>query len=125
MSKYKNITISKISNRTPMQPTKQQIVYGIYSNEELVSMTKELTGYLRKNRTSDWQKKESARAGMRRMIKHLLKKYHYPPEEAANAQETVIKQCEQWTDNEQKNYSTKSAKVYEIHEDKTQMAAEL
>ena len=108
-----------------MQPTKQQIVYGIYSNEELVSMTKELTGYLRKNRTSDWQKKESARAGMRRMIKHLLKKYHYPPEEAANAQETVIKQCKQWTDNEQKNYSTKSAKVYEIHEDKTQMAAEL
>ena len=124
MSKYKNITISKISNRTPMQPTKQQIVYGIYSNEELVSMTKELTGYLRKNRTSDWQKKESARAGMRRMIKHLLKKYHYPPEEAANAQETVIKQCEQWTDNEQYNYSTKSVKQYEIYKDEIQMAAE-
>nr|WP_234396446.1 type I restriction enzyme endonuclease domain-containing protein [Prevotella dentasini] len=33
------------------------------------------------------------------MIKHLLKKYHYPPEEAANALETVIKQCEQWTVN--------------------------
>ena len=107
-----------------MLSTKQQIVYDIYSNEELVSMTKELTGYLRKNRTIDWQKKESARAGMRRMIKHLLKKYHYPPEEAANALETVISQCEQWTDNEQENYSTKSAKMYEIHEDEVQMAAE-
>ena len=61
---------------------------------------------------------------MRRMIKHLLKKYHYPPEEAANALDTVIKQCEQWTDNEQENYSTKSTKMYEIHEDEIQMAAE-
>ena len=68
-----------------MLPTKQQIVCDIYSNEELVSMTKELTDSLRKNRTIDWQKKESARAGIRRMIKHFLKKYHYPPEEAANA----------------------------------------
>ena len=61
---------------------------------------------------------------MRRIIKHLLKKYHYPPEEAANALEIVIKQCEQWTDNEQENYSTKSTKVYEIHEDDILMAAE-
>lgn len=104
--------------------TKPQAIHDFYSNEELVAMTKELTDSLRKNRTIDWQKKESARAGMRRMIKHLLKKYHYPPEEAANALETVIKQCEQWTDNEQENYSTKSAKMYEIHEDEIQMAAE-
>ena len=104
--------------------TKPQAIHDFYSNEELVAMTKELTDSLRKNRTIDWQKKESARAGMRRMIKHLLKKYHYPPEEAANALETVIKQCEQWTDNEQENYSTKSTKMYEIHEDEIQMAAE-
>ena len=104
--------------------TKPQAVHDFYSNEELVAMTKELTDSLRKNRTIDWQKKESARAGMRRMIKHLLKKYHYPPEEAANALETVIKQCEQWVDNEQENYSIKSAKMYEIHEDEMQMAAE-
>ena len=104
--------------------TKPQAVHDFYSNEELVAMTKELTDSLRKNRTIDWQKKESARAGMRRMIKHLLKKYHYPPEEAANALETVIKQCEQWTDNDQEIYSPKSAKMYEIHEDEIQMAAE-
>lgn len=79
-----------------MLSTKQQIVCDIYSNEELVSKTKELTGSLRKNRTSDWQKKESTRADMLRIDKHFLKKYDYPPEEAANVQETVIKQCEQW-----------------------------
>ena len=104
--------------------TKPQAVHDFYSNEELVAMTKELTDSLRKNRTIDWQKKESARAGMRRMIKHLLKKYHYPPEEAANALETVIRQCEQWTDNEQEKYSTHTAKMYKIHEDEMQMAAE-
>ena len=104
--------------------TKPQAIHDFYSNEELVAMTKELTDSLRKNRTIDWQKKESARAGMRRMIKHLLKKYHYPPEEAANALETVIKQCEQWTDNEQENYSIKSTKIYEIHDEDIQMVAE-
>lgn len=104
--------------------TKPQAIHDFYSNEELVAMTKELTDSLRKNRTIDWQKKESARAGMRRMIKHLLKKYHYPPEEAANALETVIKQCEQWTDNEQENYSTYTTKMYKIHEDEIQMVAE-
>lgn len=104
--------------------TKPQAIHDFYSNEELVAMTKELTDSLRKNRTIDWQKKESARAGMRRMIKHLLKKYHYPPEEAANALETVIKQCEQWTDNEQENYSIKSTKIYKIHDEDIQMVAE-
>ena len=88
-------------------------------------MTKELTESLRKNRTIDWQKKRSARSGMLRMIKYLLKKYHYPPEKVANALEIVIKQCEQWTDNEQENYSIKSAKMYEIHEGDIQMATEL
>lgn len=103
---------------------KPEAIHDFYNNEQLVAMTKELTDSLRKNRSIDWQKKESARAGMRKMIKRLLKKYHYPPEEAANALETVIKQCEQWTDNEQVNYTTQTARKYEIHEDDIQMAAE-
>lgn len=45
------------------------------------------------------EKKESARAGMRRMIKRLLKKYDYPPEGDEEAMTTVIQQCEMWTDN--------------------------
>ena len=47
----------------------------------------------------EWQKKESARAVMRRIVKRLLKKYKYPPENEQDALHTVIKQCEQWTDN--------------------------
>ena len=101
--------------------TRPQAVHDVYTNEELVAMTKELTEALRKNRTIDWQKKESARAGMRKMIKRLLKKYHYPPEEAANALETVIRQCEQWTDNKEYIHEQK---VYNLCESNYSMAAE-
>jgi type I restriction enzyme R subunit len=79
--------------------TNPQAVKDFYQNEELVAMTHELTDMLRKNRTIDWQKKESARAGMRRMVKKLLKKYDYPPEGREDAIDTVIGQCEMWTDN--------------------------
>ncbi len=79
--------------------TRPEAVKDFYQNEELVAMTRELTDMLRKNRTIDWQKKESARAGMRRMVKKLLKKYKYPPEGMEDAIATVIGQCEMWTDN--------------------------
>ena len=58
---------------------------------------------------------------MRKMIKRLLKKYHYPPEEAANALETVIHQCEQWTDNED---TSSEPKLYSLQENSYSMAAE-
>lgn len=65
----------------------------------MIALTRELTEMLRKNRTIDWQKKETARAGMRKMVKRLLKKYKYPPEKCEDAVETVMSQCELWTDN--------------------------
>lgn len=79
--------------------TKPEHIKDFYENDELVDMTRELTEMLRKNRTIDWQKKETARAGMRKMVKRLLKKYKYPPEKYEDAIETVISQCEMWTDN--------------------------
>ena len=79
--------------------TKPAAIKDIYENDVLVEMTRELTELLRKNRTIDWQKKETARATMRKMVKRLLKKYKYPPEQYENAIETVIGQCEMWTDN--------------------------
>lgn len=79
--------------------TKPQAIKDFYENDVLVQMTRELTEMLRKNRTIDWQKKETARATMRKMVKRLLKKYKYPPEQYEDAIETVISQCEMWTDN--------------------------
>ena len=79
--------------------TKPEAVKDFYSNEDLVALTKELAETLRKNKTIDWQKKESARAKMRMIVKKLLKKYKYPPEGHEDALKTVISQCELWTDN--------------------------
>lgn len=78
---------------------KPQAIKDFYENEELISITKELADTLRKNRTIDWQKRESARAKMRMIIKKLLKKHKYPPEGMEDAVQTVITQCELWTDN--------------------------
>lgn len=79
--------------------TKPQAVKDFYENDELVAITKELTETLRKNKTIDWQKRENARAKMRMLIKKLLKKHKYPPEGVEDAVETVMTQCELWTDN--------------------------
>ena len=92
--------------------TRPQAVKDFYTNEELVNLTKELTEELRKNRTIDWQKKESARAGMRSKVKRLLKKYHYPPEEEQSALETVIHQCEQWADVDSSEYEDYGTSKY-------------
>ncbi len=78
--------------------TKPQAVKDFYENDELVAITKELTEALQKNKTVDWQKRESARAAMRMTIKRLLKKHKYPPEGEEDAIQTVMAQCELWTD---------------------------
>ncbi len=83
--------------------TKPQAIKDFYENDELIAITKELTDTLRKNKTIDWQKRKSARAKMRMMIKKLLKKHRYPPEGMEDAVQTVMTQCELWTDNNEMN----------------------
>lgn len=78
--------------------TKPQAIHDFYRNEELIAITKELADTLRNNKTIDWQKRDSARAKMRMLIKKLLKKHKYPPEGMDDAVQTVMAQCELWTD---------------------------
>jgi type I restriction enzyme R subunit len=49
---------------------------------------------LRQNLTIDWQYKENVRARLRTMIKALLKRYKYPPDQEATAIELVLRQTE-------------------------------
>lgn len=79
--------------------TKPQAIKDFYQNDELIAITKELTDTLRKNRTIDWQKRDSARAKMRMLIKRLLRHHRYPPEGMEDAVQTVMTQCELWADN--------------------------
>ena len=80
--------------------TQQEEVRKAYSNEQFIALTKELTETLRRNRTIDWNKKESGQAEMRKLVKRLLRKYNYPPEGQDQALQTVMAQCEQWAEEE-------------------------
>lgn len=103
--------------------TKPQAIKDFYENKELIAITKELTDALRKNKTIDWQKRESARAKMRMLIKKLLKKHKYPPEGMEDAVQTVMMQCELWTD----NYNFEKGQAYSFSghtEDSMPLAAD-
>ena len=88
--------------------TKPQAIKDFYENEELIAITKELADTLRKNRTIDWQKRDSARAKMRMLIKRLLKHHKYPPEGMDDAVQTVMTQCELWADSNDTEESVNS-----------------
>lgn len=108
--------------------TKPQAIKDFYENQELIAITKELADTLRRNRTIDWQKRDSARAKMRMMIKKLLKKHKYPPEGMEDAVQTVMTQCELWTDNNdmsgEKKLVRKVGYIYEQNAKNVSMVAE-
>lgn len=64
------------------------------TDKVLIELAHELTKTVQNSRTVDWDRKESARAYMRKVVKRLLRKYEYPPEQADGAVDTVIKQAE-------------------------------
>lgn len=64
------------------------------TDETLKKIAHELTNAIRRNISIDWSIKKSAQAGMRKIIKRLLKKYDYPPDKAKKALETVLRQAE-------------------------------
>ena len=90
----------------------------------MIAITKELTDALRKNRTIDWQERSSARAKMRMLIKKLLKKHRYPPEGMEDAVQTVMAQCELWTDNQEMAQDTPQHSIRYEYEADTPIAAE-
>ncbi len=104
--------------------TKPQAIKDFYEHQELIDLTKELTELLRKNRTIDWQKKESARANMRRIVKRLLKKHRYPPEGMEDAVKTVMSQCEMWADNVMENMVVAYPQLNEVNSSLMSQVAE-
>ena len=68
-------------------------------DEILKKIAQELTLAIRNNITIDWSIRRSAQAGMRRIIKRLLDKYDYPPEEAKHALKVVMRQAEKMCGN--------------------------
>ena len=64
------------------------------SDETLKKIAHELTENLRQNITVDWSARESVRAKLRLMVKRILRKYKYPPDQQDAAVELVLRQVE-------------------------------
>ena len=70
-------------------------------DEILKKIAQELTNNLRQNLKVDWNERESVRASLRLMVRRILRKYKYPPEQQESAVELVLQQAhalgEEWT----------------------------
>lgn len=74
--------------------TADDAVREFMDDETLKKIAHELTSAIKNNITIDWSVRKSAQAGMRRIIKRLLKKYDYPPNQAKHALAVVMRQAE-------------------------------
>jgi type I restriction enzyme R subunit len=63
-------------------------------DDTLKRIAHELTEQVRNSATIDWAVRESVRAKMRVMVRRLLRKYKYPPDQQEAAVELVIEQAE-------------------------------
>ena len=83
---------------------KDDVVKEFYNDETLKKIAQELTDAIRRNVTVDFNVRIQAQATMRKIIRRLLKKYDYPPDQAKEALETVMKQVELMCSNEASTY---------------------
>jgi type I restriction enzyme R subunit len=74
----------------------------LLNDEILKKIAHELTENLRQNIKVDWAERESVRANLRLMVKRILRKYKYPPDQQDGAVELVLQQVqalgEEWAD---------------------------
>ena len=66
----------------------------LMGEEVLVEMSREIAAKLRDNLTVDWAVRESVRARLRILIRQLLRKYKYPPDQQIDAIELVLQQAQ-------------------------------
>ena len=66
----------------------------LMGEEVLIEIAREVAEKLRQNISVDWSVRESVRARLRLIVKNLLRKYKYPPDDQDEAVELVLSQAE-------------------------------
>jgi len=61
----------------------------LLGDQILKQIALELTKSVRKNTSIDWQYKQSVQAKLRVMVKRILRKYKYPPDDPSTGEYTV------------------------------------
>lgn len=65
----------------------------VLGDEKLMTITRELVRIVHDNTSIDWTIKESVKAKLRLLVKRVLKKYGYPPDQQPKAIELVLEQA--------------------------------
>lgn len=63
-------------------------------DNNLRDIAKYITEQLRKSTTVDWQVRDSVRAKLRNLVRRALRRWKYPPDDAAEAIELCLEQAE-------------------------------
>ena len=66
----------------------------VLGDDALRIIAQELVKTVRNNATIDWTIRENVRAKLRTLVKHVLRKYGYPPDKQEKATDTVLEQAE-------------------------------
>ncbi len=66
----------------------------VLGDATLRQIAQELVRIVRENTTIDWAQRESVRAHLRVLVKRVLRKYGYPPDQQARATQLVLEQAE-------------------------------
>jgi type I restriction enzyme R subunit len=66
----------------------------ILGDETLRTIARELVKSVKNNVKIDWTIRENVRAGLRVIVKRILRKYGYPPDKQEKATQTVLEQAE-------------------------------
>ncbi len=74
----------------------------VLGDEILRTIARKLVEAVRRSVTIDWTVRENARANIRVIVKRILRRYGYPPDQQEKATHTVLEQaevlCKDWTD---------------------------
>ncbi len=71
----------------------------VLGDEILKEIAQDLLVQIKKNATIDWTIRESARAGLRVLVRRTLRRYNYPPDQQKQAVDLVLQQAELLTEN--------------------------
>ena len=65
-----------------------------------MTITRELVRIIHENTSIDWTIKETVKAKLRLLVKRVLKKYGYPPDQRPKAIELVLEQAAVLSENQ-------------------------
>jgi len=81
----------------------------VLGDDQLKVIAKEVADTVRSNVSIDWTQREQAKANLRRMVRRVLNRHGYPPDQREAATQLVIEQAEEFA---QAEAETATAPMY-------------